>query len=308
MKTFKTILFSVLVLLIIAAIAGTVFLSGIKRGAIPQYKGELIASGLGSDVTVYRDERGMPHIYATNEHDLYFSVGYVMAQERLWFMDLIRRVTTGRLAEVMGEKLVPTDKFLRCLEMTQKSKMLLSKEDPQIVSYMQAYADGVNAYIAAAGKKLPPEFRILGYKPEPWKLEDIANIIGYMGWDLAKDNLTADLSYYQIAQKLGADKASQLIPDWKAVNTLVFPDFKLDENTIKNAKTFISSMDTLEKMGVAAFSGSNNWAVNGKRSKTGKPILSNDMHLSFGSPGIWMQMHEVIPGKLNVTGVAVPGL
>ena len=307
MKTFKTILFSLLVLLILAAIAGTVFLSGIKRSAIPQYKGELIASGLGSDVTVYRDERGMPHIYAANEHDLYFSVGYVMAQERLWFMDLIRRVTTGRLAEVMGEKLVPTDKFLRCLEMTQKSKMLLSKEDPQIVSYLQAYADGVNAYIAAAGKKLPPEFRILGYKPDPWKLEDIANIIGYMGWDLAKDNLTADLSYYQVAQKLGAEKVSQLIPDWKAVNTLAFPDFKLDENVIKNAKTFISSMDTLEKMGVASFSGSNNWAVSGKRSETGKSILSNDMHLSFGSPGIWMQMHQVIPGKLNVTGVVVPG-
>ncbi len=307
MKTFKTILFSLFVLLIVAALAGTLFLSGIKRGAIPQYKGELIASGLGSDVTVYRDERGMPHIYAANEHDLYFSVGYVMAQERLWFMDLIRRVTTGRLSEVMGEKLVATDKFLRCLEMTEKSKMLLSKEDPQIVSYLQAYADGVNAYIVAAGKKLPPEFIILGYKPEPWKLEDIANIIGYMGWDLAKDNLTADLSYYQIAQKLGTEKASQLIPDWKAVNSLVFPDFRLDENVIKNAKTFISSMDTLEKMGISSFSGSNNWAVNGKRSSTGKPILSNDMHLSFGSPGIWMQMHQVIPGKLNVTGVVVPG-
>ena len=307
MKPFKTILVSLLILVIVVVIVGIVMLTGIKRGAIPQYKGELVVTGLGSEVTVYRDERGMPHIYATNEHDLYFSVGYVSAQERLWFMDLIRRVTTGRLSEVMGEKLVQTDKFLRCLEMTAKSEMLLSKEDPVILSYMQAYADGVNAYITAAGKKFPPEFRILGYKPEPWKLEDIANIIGYMGWDLAKDNLTSDLFYYQLVQKFGVEKATQLIPDWNAVSAVVFPDFKLDETLLQNARAFISSMDTLEAMGIASFSGSNNWAVTGKRSVTGKPILSNDMHLSFGSPGIWIQMHQVIPGKLNVTGVVVPG-
>jgi penicillin amidase len=307
MKTFKIILWSLLVLVFIAVIAGLVIVTGIKRGAIPQYKGELAISGLGSDVTVYRDERGMPHIYAANEHDLYFSTGYVMAQERLWFMDLIRRVTTGRLSEVMGEKLAETDKFLRCLEMTAKSRMLLSNEDTRVLTCMQAYADGVNAYIAAAGKKLPPEFRILGYKPDPWKLEDIANIIGYMGWDLAKDNLASDIFYYRLSQKVGIEKVTQLIPDWNAVNSVAFPDFRLDEKLLKDARAFISSMDTLEALGIASFSGSNNWAVSGKRTETGKPVLSNDMHLSFGSPGIWMQVHQVIPGKLNVTGVAVPG-
>jgi penicillin amidase len=222
-------------------------------------------------------------------------------------MDLIRRITQGRLSEVMGEKLVETDKFLRCLEMTSKSKVLLSNEDSATISYMQAYADGVNAYIASAGKKLPPEFRILGYRPEPWKLEDIANIVGYMGWDLAKDNLTSDLFYYRLSQKLGVEKATQLIPDWNAVTEVVFPDFMLDETLLKDAQKFISSMDKIEALGVASFSGSNNWAVSGKRTETGKPILSNDMHLSFGSPGIWMQMHQVIPGKLNVTGVVIPG-
>jgi penicillin amidase len=307
MKTFKIILWSLLVLVFIAVIAGLVIVTGIKRGAIPQYKGELAISGLGSDVTVYRDERGMPHIYAANEHDLYFSTGFVMAQERLWFMDLIRRVTTGRLSEVMGEKLAETDKFLRCLEMTAKSRMLLSNEDTRVLTCMQAYADGVNAYIAAAGKKLPPEFRILGYKPDPWKLEDIANIIGYMGWDLAKDNLASDIFYYRLSQKVGIEKVTQLIPDWNAVNSVAFPDFRLDEKLLKDARAFISSMDTLEALGIASFSGSNNWAVSGKRTETGKPVLSNDMHLSFGSPGIWMQVHQVIPGKLNVTGVAVPG-
>lgn len=307
MKTFKIVLISFLSLVLVVVIVGFIVITGIKRAAIPQYKGEIVSPGLGSDVTVYRDERGMPHIYASNEHDLYFATGYIMAQERLWFMDLIRRVTTGRLSEVMGEKTVETDKFLRSLEMTAKSRILLANEDPVILSYMEAYADGVNRFIDAAGNKLPPEFRILGYKPDPWKLEDIANIIGYMGWDLAKDNLTSDLFYYQLSQKLGSEKAAQLIPDWNAVNSVVFPDFKLDETLIKDAQAFISSMDKLEALGVASFSGSNNWAVSGKRTETGKPILSNDMHLSFGSPGIWMQIHQVIPGKLNVTGVAIPG-
>jgi penicillin amidase len=307
MKTFKTILLSVLVLVIIALIAGGVFISGIKRGAIPQYKGELLASGLGSDVTVYRDDRGMPHIYASNEHDLYFSTGYVMAQERLWQMDLIRRATTGRLSEIFGESYINTDLFLRSLDMTTKSKMILSSEDSSVIVCMKAYTDGVNAYISDAGKKLPPEFRILGYKPDPWKLEDIANIIGYMGWDLASGNLSTDIFNYRLFGKLGYERASSLIPDNKAVIITAFPDFKLSAEALKSAQDFISSTDKLAPLGIVSFSGSNNWAVSGKRSETGKPILSNDMHLGLNAPGIWFQMHQVIPGKLNVTGVAVPG-
>jgi penicillin amidase len=307
MKLIKSILFSLLVLIVIAVVSGLILVTGIKNGAVPEYEGELTLSGLTNEVTVYRDERGMPHFYAENEHDLYYAVGYVMAQERLWFMDLIRRVTTGRLAEVMGESFAETDKFLRCLEMTAKSKMVLSNADPVAISYLQAYNDGVNAYIADAGKKLPPEFRILSYKPDPWKLEDIANIIGYMGWDLANGNLTQEIFNYRLAQKMGIEKATQLIPDWNAVNSVVFPDYKINDTLLKKAQAFISSMDKVKALGVVSFSGSNNWAVAGRKTETGKPILSNDMHLSFGSPGIWFQMHQVIPGKLNVTGVAVPG-
>jgi len=307
MKTFKTILTMLLALVIIAIIAGLFIVSGIKNKAIPKYEGEIIVPGVASDVTVYRDERGIPHIYAASGHDLYFAVGYVMSQERLWQMDLIRRATTGRLSEIFGKKYVQTDLFLRSLDMTTKSKMVISNEDPEVISYMQAYADGVNAFIKSAGKKLSPEFRILGYRPEPWKLEDIANIIGYMGWDLASVNLASDIFYYRLSQKLGPEKASLLIPDWKAVTSYVFPGFKLDESLLKEAQSTILSMDNLKALGIASFSGSNNWAVSGKRTSTGKPVLSNDMHLSFGSPGIWFEMHEVIPGKLNVTGVAVPG-
>lgn len=307
MKTIKRILLALLVIVVVAAIAGFFLINGIKVGALPKYEGEIISSSVGSEVTVYRDERGMPHIYAANEKDLYFATGYVMAQERLWQMDLIRRATTGRLSEIFGESMVQTDLFLRSLDITNKSKRIIGNEDPEIIDCLTAYVDGVNEYMISAGKKLPPEYRILGYRPEPWKLEDIANIIGYMGWDLAGGNLSADIFNYKLFKKLGYDKGSTLIPDFKAVTSSVFPDFRLSDTALKSARDFISSVDKLKALGIASFSGSNNWAVSGNRSETGKPILSNDMHLGLSSPGIWMQIHQVVPGKLNVTGVAVPG-
>jgi penicillin G amidase len=307
MKTIKYILLSLLSLVIIAIIVIVFVVSGINRSSRPVYKGELKISGLNNDVTVYRDSRGMPHIYAKDEHDLYFSVGYIMAQDRLWQMDLIRRATRGTLSEVLGIKLKETDKFLRCLQMTAKSKEIIKNEDKTTLAYMQSFADGVNAFIASAGKKLPPEFRILSYKPDPWQLEDICNIVGYMGWDLASENLSEDIFYRKLIEKLGSDKAVQLIPDYKAVSAYVFPGFALNDTLLKNAQLFISGMDTLKSLGIVSFSGSNNWAVSGKKTASGKPVLSNDMHLSFGSPGIWMQMHQVIPGRLNVTGVVIPG-
>ncbi len=307
MKILKTILISLASIIVLAVIIAFVVITGIKRGAVPKYNGTMEIDGLTKEVTVYRDERGMPHIYADNEPDLYFAVGFVMGQERLWQMDLIRRATTGRLSEIFGKDYVQTDLFLRSLDMTTKSKMVLSTEDPEIVSVLQAYTKGVNAYIREAGRKLPPEFRILGYKPEPWKMEDIANIIGYMGWDLASRNLAEDIFNYKLVKKVGQVKAGELIPEGKEANTLVFPDFSLDEGKLKEALMFIASLDKLKPLGIESFSGSNNWAVSGKKTQSGMPVLSNDMHLGLTSPGIWMQIHEVVPGKLNVTGVAVPG-
>jgi len=307
MKTLKIILLSLLGLIIIVIIAGFIMITGINRGAVPQYEGEISVDGLIEKVTVYRDERGMPHIYAENEYDLYFTTGYVMAQERLWQMDLIRRATSGCLSEIFGDDYLQTDLFLRSLDMTTKSKMVLGSAEPDIIDCLQAYSDGVNAYIADAGGRLPPEFRILGYKPDMWKLEDIANIIGYMGWDLASGNLSADIFIYRLVQRLGSDKAAGLIPDWKVESPVVFRDFRLNDESLKEAQLLIASLDKLKALGIHSFSGSNNWAVSGERTTTGKPLFSNDMHLGLSSPGIWIQMHQVVPGKLNVTGVAVPG-
>ena len=307
MKILKVILTVLAVIVAVALLAGLIIVPSIRKSGLPDINGEKDLAGLTAEVKVIRDERGVPHIYASNEHDLYFMTGYVTAQERLWQMDMVRHATQGRLSELFKRDMFETDYFLRALGMQKKSQMVLEREDPAILATLQAYTDGVNSWIAECGKKLPPEFRILGYQPEPWTMVDITNIIGFIGWDLASSNLSNEINNYKLVRKLGPEKASELIADWNMVDEVVFPDFRLDDKLLDQASAAIGSMEELEKLGIVTLSGSNNWAVSGSRSETGSPILSNDMHLGFNVPGFWMQIHQVIPGTLNVTGVLFPG-
>jgi len=307
MKLFKKVLSAIIILLIVIIAAGLFFVNSIKKAAVPDYGEDLVLATLNSEVTVYRDDRGLPHIYAENEHDLYLVTGYIMAQERLWQMDLIRRATTGRLSEIFGEDYLNTDLFLRSLKMTEKSRMVIDSCDRDVLECVQWFVDGVNSYLDDAGSKLPVEFRILGYKPDRWTLEHTVNIIGYMGWDLAGGNLSGDIFLYRLANAIGEEKVSQLIPFLNYTGTPVYPGFNLDQDHFDALAEIPGYEERLSQLGISSFYGSNNWAVSGERSETGKPLFSNDMHLGLSSPGIWIQMHQVIPGKLNVTGVLVPG-
>lgn len=307
MKILKVSLAVIAVIIVAILLAGAIIVPSLRKSGLPELSGEKNIAGLRADVKVIRDERGVPHIYASNEHDLYFMTGYITAQERLWQMDMVRHATQGRLSELFKRDMFDTDYFLRALGMPEKSRLVLENEDPEILAGLQAYADGVNAWIGETGKKLPPEFRILGYEPEPWTMVDITNIIGFIGWDLASSNLSNEITNYKLGMKLGPEKAAELIADWNLVDEVVFPDFRIDERLFDNAMAAIGSMKELEELGIVTLSGSNNWAVSGTRSETGKPILSNDMHLGLNVPGFWMQVHQVIPGKLNVTGVIFPG-
>jgi len=307
MKILKISLVTLAVLLAVVLLAGVIIVPALRKSGLPELNGEKSIAGLTAEARVIRDERGVPHIYASNEHDLYFLTGYVTAQERLWQMDMVRHATQGRLSELFKRDMFNTDYFLRALGMSEKSRVVLEKEDPAILATLQAYTDGVNAWIAGCGNKLPPEFKVLGYKPEQWTMIDITNIIGFIGWDLASSNLSDEINNYKLGRKLGPEKASELDANWNLVDEVVFPKFKLDNRLIDSAMEAIGSMKKLEELGIVTLSGSNNWAVSGSRSETGKPILSNDMHLGFNVPGFWMQVHQVIPGKLNVTGVIFPG-
>ncbi len=307
MHTPVRILFTGLVLIISFLTSYSGLQAEERNGSSSPYSGTENLKGLTDSVVVYWDERGMPHIYARNEHDLYMATGYVTARERLWQMDLVRRSASGRLSEIFGKSFLQADIFSRCLRIRQKAELVVSKQEPQILACLQAYADGVNAWIGSCEKHLPVEFRLLSYKPEQWSLADIASIIGLMGWNLDCRNLKAELFVHQLIKKVGMEKASDLIPDWQATDAVVYPDFEISDTIIARIEAMVSSISSLSELGVSAFSSSNNWAVSGSRSETGLPLLSNDMHLSLSSPGIWMQMHQVIPGVLNVTGVLIPG-
>ncbi|MCP5108146.1 MAG: penicillin acylase family protein [bacterium] len=265
-------------------------------------------------VTVYRDAFAVPHVYAENEEDLYRAMGFLMAQDRLWQMDLMRRATTGRLAEIFGDGLIKTDLLMRALRMTEKSKLILSKTDPEIIKMLEAFADGINQYIEGNRDKLPPEFIILGYEPEKWQPLHSVNLVGYMAWDLTSA-WGVEVLLHKIAQKVEPAKFKELIPGIRSHEPAVHTDFSQSSgspgifggpDTDLKAGLLDGSFK-LEELGLGIFNGSNNWAVSDKRSVTGKPILANDMHLGLFVPGTWYQVHQVVEGKLNVTGVAVPG-
>jgi penicillin amidase len=173
-----------LVLLACALAAGYAAVRHLMGASLPEYDGTVMLPGLESKVTVYRDAFGVPHLYAENERDLYLATGYVMAQDRLWQMDLMRRVTTGRLSEILGEDMVDTDLLFRALRIPEKSKDVLKSSDRNMVEGLEAFAAGVNAFIEQSRGSLPVEFTILGYEPEPWRPEHSLNLIGYLAdWD-----------------------------------------------------------------------------------------------------------------------------
>ncbi len=304
MKTLKKVLVTLAMLLIVLILVGAFIINRISHKALPNYNEKIELVGLIDEVTVYRDTHAVPHIYAKNEHDLYLTVGYLMAQDRLWQMDLLRRITQGRLSEIFGKDMVGTDHLLRALRIPEKSAMVLPLTDANIVNALEAFATGVNLFIQANPKKLPPEFTLLGYQPELWEPIHSINLIGYMAWDLS-NSWETEVLLHKLAPLLDEQKFKELLPDLHQHKTYVHP-----ANTATESQEQFALLDgniRLKELNMEIFNGSNNWAVSAQKSKTGKPILANDMHLGLNAPGIWYQMHQVVEGKLNVTGVVLPG-
>lgn len=304
MKIFKKIIVGIVVVVFVVAIVAFFLVRHISRKALPDYNEPIQLSGLIDKVNVYRDTHAVPHVYATNEHDLYMTVGYLMAQDRLWQMDLLRRVTMGRLSEIFGKDMVDSDHLLRALRIPEKSKLVLMQTDENIQLALDAFSRGVNQFIENNQNSLPPEFTILGYKPEPWEPFHSVNLIGYMAWDLS-GSWGTEIILHKLSKILDKEKFEQLLPQNLQQKTFVYPIWPAENN--EAAFALLQNTKPLEDLGIEIFNGSNNWVVSAKKSETGFPLFANDMHLGFGSPGIWYQIHQVIDGKLNVTGLALPG-
>ncbi len=306
MKTVKRIVLALFVLLFVVSIGCAVYVLIVGKRAVPNYNNPIVIEGLKNEVSIFRDSLGIPHIYAENESDLYRVTGYLMASDRLWQMDLMRRLTQGRLSEIFGERAVDVDLLMRALRISAKSEQLISTIKPEVKTSLESFADGVNQYLEEYNDKLPPEFFILGYRPEKWKPVHSLNLIGYMAWTLSTPWET-EVLLEKIKQKVDNKKYAELIPWLENQQDYVFAGAKLDTTLLGNSNSILSASKKVSQFVPPIFCGSNTWAVSGKKSTSGKPLLANDMHLDLNIPGIWYQMHQVVKGKLNVSGVAIPG-
>lgn len=263
------------------------------------------------EVKIYRDEWGIPHIYANSMEDAFFAQGYAHAQDRLFELDLSRRAVRGELSEIFGKDFLDTDKFFLSVGFYRAAGDSEKILTPEGKKYLQSYADGVNAFINENKDNLPLEFTLLGYKPDQWKVADSLAIGKYMSWVLG-GNLQTELLLMAASEQLGEDKARGLFPSYPEDGIRIMDD-SLKEVGIsaEKIKKTLSIIDLTDRgsIGVPGIGlGSNNWVVSGSKTKSGKPILANDMHLEIKAPSIWYQNHLKVPGKMNITGVIFPGI
>ncbi|MFN3783382.1 MAG: penicillin acylase family protein [Spirosomataceae bacterium] len=257
----------------------------------PDYDAEVQLKGLTSEVEVLFDDHAIPHVYAQNEEDLWYALGYVHAQDRLFQMELLRRLGDGRLAEIFGEEMVPVDQFFRTLgfrQFAQKTIDSVYKKNPSapFVKNAEAYIKGVNQFIKTG--KTPIEFTLAGIPKTDFTLEDSEIISGYMSYSFMEAFRGEAITEY-IHQQLGPDYLQDL-----GVNTAI------DEPKIPVDKLFLALSKHItkleKKIPAPPLLGSNGWVISGKKTKSGKPILSNDTHISFAQPSVWYEAHLSSPG------------
>jgi penicillin G amidase len=307
------------VLLIAAGAVGYAWF--VFHSALPQLDGRVqIGSGLSAGVTVTRDAHGVPTIDASSLEDLFFAQGFVTAQDRLWQMDAMRRLGSGELSEILGEDMLKIDREQRVLGLRAAAKKSLEMLSPRDRAFFEAYARGVNAYIGTHGNRLPTEFRILGYAPKPWSPEDSLVIASLMVKDLNYHYFFEALTHEKILAKLGPELTADLYVNrsWHDRPPTVMradlsepgnnngdsdDDDDDDDSGPDNSVTEARPALALEDLPVI---GSNDWVVSGEHTVSGKPLLSNDMHLEHQMPNLWYEAH-LHSGSFDVAGVTLPG-
>ncbi|RLD29531.1 MAG: penicillin acylase family protein [Bacteroidetes bacterium] len=269
-------------------------------------------NGLSASVSVKYDVHLIPHIFAQNELDLYKAQGYITAKHRLWQMEFQTHASAGRLSEIFGETALDYDRQERRRGMGFGADNTIEKmkEDPEMISYLEAYRDGVNNFInQLQPKDYPVEYKLLDYKPEPWTTKKTALLLMYMTKMLAGGD--SDLEYTNALRKFGKERFDLLFPDFFDVNDPVIPA-ETDWTTM-NAKITETPQSEFPLDSITTVlnkphpnNGSNNWAISGAKSYSGNPILANDPHLGLKLPSVWYVMQLATPNH-NSFGATLPG-
>jgi penicillin amidase len=310
-----------IIILVPALVAIAIIFNNLSNKSFYPDSGEIQVNGLLAKVRIYSDEFGVPHIFAENEHDLYFSMGYLHARDRLWQMDVMRRAAEGRLSEVFGSSTIEYDKLFRTIGINRTSYSMFNNISQKSRDILRDYSQGVNKFVEMHRKQLPIEFDILNCQPEEWKPEHSLMVGRLMAWDLNL-NWHADYAWRKIVGKVGIEKAAEIFPDTNLVPRKKFEPPSKDTTVSELQGTKISPMPPskgetsfLETyisyrgfFGLNNFSsGSNSWVIAGSKSESGKPILANDPHLSLQSPSKWHEVH-LKSGDIDVTGMSLPGV
>lgn len=314
-----------LVVALLALFAGfAAYAFYVAHAALPQLDGSLQVSGLKAPVTVTRDNHGVPTIEAASLEDLFFAQGYVTAQDRMWQMDIMRRFGSGELSEILGRGTVRVDREQRTLGLKVAARKSLEMASPRDHGFFEAYARGVNAYIAEHGKYLPIEFRILGYAPKAWTPEDSVVVANVMVKNLNYHYFFDALSREKILAKLGPELTADLYvnrswhdrPPTVMREDINAPDDNSGDDNQDDDEDSPDNAVTQNKFPLGGpqplpdeipVNGSNDWVVSGAHTVTGKPLLSNDMHLGHQMPNLWYVAH-LRSGSLDVGGITLPGL
>lgn len=262
---------------------------------LPQRSGSMDIHGLSAAVTVRYDERGVPHIRADNEADLYRALGYVHAQDRLFQMEIVRRLANGELAEILGPDLVETDSLFRTLGLRDHAQRYAQAMDKNSPAYkaLLAYLDGINQY--QDSHRPPIEFDLLGIPQHPFKPEDTIAVSGYLAYSFAAAFKTEPVMTY-IRDKLGPDYLRVFDTEWHAQG-VVDPKLALSKDDWSQlAQLSRVSHQATALAGLPFFQGSNAWAVSGRNTASGKPLLAGDPHIGFSVPAVWYEAHLSMPG------------
>jgi penicillin amidase len=302
MKFLKKFLKIILALIVLLGISLWLFINYLQ----PKYTGEIVLQNTLEDVSVYFDDYGVPHIYAKNDRDALTALGYVHAQERLWQMELLKRIVPGKLSEIFGDTMLKNDLFFSTLGLDQYNEEIVKNLDKNTTEYkqMQAYLTGVNQFIKEG--PTPIEFRLLGIKKQPLTMVDVYNIIGYMAFSFAQAQKTDPLLSV-LQEKLGDAYINQL-GITISPNTTLIKNFK---NKSSQASKMLSQISqVIEKTPFPVLTGSNSWVVNGKKSASGKVLFANDPHIGFSQPAVWYEAHVNYPGYemygYHIAGIPFP--
>ncbi|NNK21091.1 MAG: penicillin acylase family protein [Flavobacteriaceae bacterium] len=303
MKAVRKIGWVLLGILGVLLLVGLIIVQTLK----PDYSGEKPMDNLNAEVTVTYDPYGIPHIAATEETDAFRALGYVHAQDRLWQMELLRRIATGGLSEVFGKDMLPTDKFFLSLGIDDASVQAAARLDPESRTAIlsQAYLDGINQFIEEG--PTPVEFLLTGLEKEPYTIEDIYNTVGYMAFSFAMAHKTDPLLTV-IKDSLGPEYLSDLEIN-SSPNTVWIRNYKGEEVSSEAAVISVTT-EALSKLPVPQFIGSNSWVIGPQKTKSGKVIFANDPHIGFAQPSVWYEAHVKTPSYekygYHLAGVPFP--